>query len=163
MMLGPAVSGSGEQRLVEGGRMAALGGTDIPRSSGGSDDQRLIISQRMKATGPGAQSGTWVAAGAVNDNGTADATSVVVEHGDGKALVKATHILSSVDGTITLESHTWFRPFPPPTPPHVMVEGEWKQVAATGVYADMDCRGRLYATVDLTTREITIVRDGSAE
>ena len=42
-----------------------------------------------------------------------------------------------------------------------MVEGEWRQVAATGRYADMDSRGKLYATIDQTTGEITIVRDGS--
>jgi hypothetical protein len=141
--------------------MAELGEAEGAPASGEPEAQRVIISQRMRATAPGAQSGTWIAVGAINDSGPAEATSVVVEHGGGKALVKATHILSSIDGTITLESHTWFRPFPPPTPPRVMVEGEWKQVAATGVYADMDCRGMLYATVDLTTREITIVRDGS--
>jgi hypothetical protein len=122
-----------------------------------------MISQRMTATGSGVQSGTWVAAGAINDAGTADATAVVVEHGGGKALVKATHILTSVDGMMTLESHTWFRPFPAPAPPRVMVEGTWKQVDATGVYADMNTRGRLYATVDQTTRQITIIRVGSAE
>ena len=137
-----------------------------PRNAGStsevSEDHRLLISQRMRATGPGTQSGTWVAAGAINDAGTVTATSVVVEHGGGKALVKATHVLSSVDGTLTLESHTWFRPFPPPAPPRAMVEGPWKQVDATGVYADLDARGRLYATVDQTTREITIVRDGRA-
>jgi hypothetical protein len=143
--------------------MAEVGEADAPVASGDSEDQRLIISQRMAATGPGAQSGTWVAAGAIDDAGIAEAASVVVEHGGGKALVQATHVLSSVDGTLTLESHTWFRPFPPPTPPRVMVEGDWKQVAATGVYADMTSRGKLYATVDLMTREITIVRDGSAE
>jgi hypothetical protein len=42
-----------------------------------------------------------------------------------------------------------------------MVEGTWKQIAATGAYADLDARGKLYATVDQTTGEITIVRDGS--
>jgi hypothetical protein len=143
--------------------MAEHSEADDPLASADSGDRRLIISQRMYASGPGLQSGTWVAAGAINGSGTAVATSVVVEHGGGKALVKATHILSSVDGTITLESHTWFRPFPPPTPPRVMVEGDWKQVDATGVYADVNSRGKLYATVDLTTREITIVRDGNAE
>jgi hypothetical protein len=141
--------------------MTALGGgAEVPASGVAPKGQRLIISQRMKATSPGRQSGTWVGAGSINDAGHVDATAVVVEHGGGKALIKATHTLAGVDGTITLESHTWFRPFPPPTPPRVMVRGQWKQIAATGVYADMDSRGRLYATVDQTTGEITIVRVG---
>jgi hypothetical protein len=141
--------------------MTALGGgAEVPASGVAPKGQRLIISQRMKATNPGRQSGTWVGAGSINDAGHVDATAVVVEHGGGKALIKATHTLAGVDGTITLESHTWFRPFPPPTPPRVMVRGQWKQIAATGVYADMDSRGRLYATVDQTTGEITIVRVG---
>jgi hypothetical protein len=123
----------------------------VPPPSGASEDQRLMISQRMRATEPGKQTGTWVAAGAINDAGTAFATTVVVEHGGGKALLKATHVLTSVDGEITLESHTWFRPFPLPTPPRAMVEGTWEQVAATGVYADHHARGKLFATVDQTT------------
>ena len=142
--------------------MAALGGgADVPATDGSSEEQRLMISQRMKATAPGRQSGTWVAAGAMNDAGHVDATAVVVEHGGGKALIKATHTLSGVDGMITLESHTWFRPFPPPIPPRVLVEGDWNQVAGTGAYAEMKARGKLYATVDQATGEITIVRDGS--
>jgi hypothetical protein len=141
--------------------MTELGGAGV-QTGAESEHRRLMISQRMTATGPGVQSGTWIAAGAINDAGIADATAVVVEHGGGKALIKATHVLTGVDGVLTLESRTWFRPFPPPTPPRIMVEGTWKQVAATGVYADLDMQGRLYATVDQATREITIVREGSA-
>lgn len=143
--------------------MTALGGgADVPASGGARKGQRLMISQRMKASGPARQSGTWVAAGAINDAGHVDATAVVVEHGGGKALIKATHTLAGVDGTITLESYTWFRPFPPPTPERVMVKGKWKQISATGLYADMDTRGKLYATIDQITGEITIVRDGKS-
>jgi hypothetical protein len=143
--------------------MSAPGAAGTPPASEASDDQRVLISQRMQARGPGRQEGTWVAAGAISDAGIATATAVVVEHGGGKALVKATHVLTSVDGTMTLESHTWLRPFPPPTPPREMVEGPWKQVAGTGVFADLQTRGQLYATIEQTTGEITIVRDGSAE
>ncbi|HKI22919.1 MAG TPA: hypothetical protein VKA24_05820 [Gaiellaceae bacterium] len=116
----------------------------------------------MHAIAPGRQAGTWVAAGAINDAGIATATSVVVEHSREKALVKATHVLTSVDGTLTLESRTWLRPFPLPAVPRAIVEGAWEQVAGTGVYEELNARGRLHATVDQTTREITIVRDGSA-
>ncbi len=141
--------------------MTALGGgADVPASGRGPKGQRLMISQRMKASGPARQSGTWVAAGAINDAGHVDATAVVVEHGGGKAVIKATHTLAGLDGTITLESYTWFRPFPPPTPARVMVKGKWKQISATGLYADMDTRGKLYATIDQITGAITIVRDG---
>jgi hypothetical protein len=141
--------------------MTALGGgADVPVSSGAPAKQRLMISQRMKATSPGKQTGTWVAAGGINDAGHAEATAVAVEHGGGKALIKATHTLAGVDGTLTLESHTWFRPFPPPTPARVMVYRDWKQIAATGVYANIDSHGKLSATVDQTTGEITIVRRG---
>ena len=143
--------------------MTAPGAADAPLASDAYDDQRVLISQRMQARGPGRQEGTWVVVGAINDSGIATATAIVVEHGDGKALVKATHILTSVDGTMTLESHTWLRPFPPPTPPRVMVEGPWTQIAGPGVYAEIQARGQLYATIEQTTGEITIVRDGSAE
>ena len=143
--------------------MTALGAADDPLASGASEDQRLLISQRMQAEGGGTQTGTWVAAGAINDAGIATATSVVVEHGDKKALIRATHVLNSPDGMIMLESDTWLRPFPAPAPPRVMVEGTWNLVAATGPYADLRARGKLYATVDHTTREITIVREGNAE
>jgi hypothetical protein len=149
--------------MLEGEGLIARDAAGAPSASEASDDQRLMISQRMQARGPGRQEGTWVAVGAINDAGIATATAVVVEHGTGKALVKATHILTSVDGTMTLESHTWLRPFPPPTPPRVMVVGPWRQIAGTGVYAEIQTRGQLYATIEQTTGEITIVRDGSAE
>jgi hypothetical protein len=137
-------------------------------ASEASEDHRLIISQRMQATLGGMQTGTWVAAGAINDAGTANATTVVVPHGGGKALVTATHVLTSPAGMLQLKSHTWLRPFPPPTPNRVMVEGTWQLVAATGAYANLHAHGKLYATVspgvvDPGPKEITIVRDGSAQ
>jgi hypothetical protein len=154
-----------EQTFVRGGDMAALGEAGTPPAGEASEDQRLMISQRMHADGPGKQKGYWVSAGLMNDAGTATATATLVEHLDGKALVRALHVLTSADGTLTLESHTWFRPFPPPVPARVMVEGTWKRVDGAGVYADMQASGRLYATVDQTVKpaEITIVRDGSAQ
>ena len=51
-----------------------------PRNAGSmsevSEDHRLLISQRMRETGPGSQSGTWVAAGAINYAGTVTANEV---------------------------------------------------------------------------------------
>jgi hypothetical protein len=43
-----------------------------------------------------------------------------------------------------------------------MVEGTWKLIASTGAYVELKAQGKLYATADFTTGEITIVRDGSA-
>ena len=140
----------------------ALAIAAVPLAGAASEDERLMISQRMQSTGPGTQAGTWVAAGAVNDAGTAVATLASEPHGGGKGLVTATHILSSSSGTMTFESQTWARPTPAPSPPRVMVEGTWKLIASTGAYAELRALGKLYATADFTTGEITIVRDGSA-
>jgi hypothetical protein len=115
----------------------------------------------MNVSGPGQQTGTWVAAGAINDAGSATANSTV----DASGRVTATHILMSAAGTITLESDTQLRPFPAPTPGRQLVDGRWTLSAATGAYAGLSARGRLYATIDRTTNPpvITIVRDGNAE
>lgn len=43
-----------------------------------------------------------------------------------------------------------------------MAEGTWEIVSGTGAYADLKGRGKIYATADFTTGEITIVRDGTA-
>jgi hypothetical protein len=48
-----------------------------------------------------------------------------------------------------------------------MVEGTWRLVVATKAYANLRARGRMYGTltdrVSEGRREITFVRDGSAE
>jgi hypothetical protein len=152
--------------------MTARGAADAPPADGTSEDQRLMISQRLLVVaGSPELYGTWVAAGAINDAGTAHASAVVRAHSGGKALVTGIHTLtnSADNGTIELSGHSWLRPYPPPAPNRVMVEGTWMLVAATGAYADVQAYGRLYATVspgpvvdDHPTREITIVRDGTA-
>jgi hypothetical protein len=120
-----------------------------------------MISQRMIVSAPGQQTGTWVAAGAINDAGTATASVTA----DASGRVTARHTLTSSAGTLTLDSDTRLRPFPVPTPPRQTVEGTWKLVDATEAYAGLRARGRLFATIDRTTSPtgITIVRDGSAE
>jgi hypothetical protein len=125
-------------------------------------EQRVMISERMQLTSPTTQAGTWVGAGGVNDAGSGTATFTVVPYGDGKGLLTGTHVLTSSSGTITIETTAFVRPFPPPTPPRAMAEGTWKIVSGTGAYADLEGRGKVYATADFTTGEITIVRDGSA-
>jgi hypothetical protein len=109
----------------------------------------------------GTQVGTWVAAGAINDAGSATAQVSVDPDGRGTG----THTLTSSAGTLTLEEDVRIQPFPPPTPRRLMVEGTWKLVAATGAYASLKARGEIYATVDRVKAppEITFVRDGRAK
>lgn len=125
-------------------------------------EQRVMISERMQLTSPTTQAGTWVGAGAVNDAGSATATFTLVPRGDDMGLLTGRHVLTSSSGAITIETTAFVRPFPPPTPSRVMAEGTWKIVSGTGAYADLEGRGKIYATGDFTTGEITIVRDGTA-
>jgi hypothetical protein len=146
----------------------------VPKASGASDDEPPMISERMGAPGGTQPTGTWIAAGAINDEGDATITTIVVtpDPDGGKASVTATHVLTSRGDPaqmIELSSQSWLRPFPPPPPKRrVMVEGRWKLVAGTKAYANLRARGKLYATaadreVDGgPVREITLVRDGSA-
>jgi hypothetical protein len=145
----------------------------VPQPGEASDNQPLMISQRMR--GPGtAQSGTWVAAGAIDDEGTARITQIErTEQDDGTLLIVATHVLVSGDDPdqmIELRSRTTLQPFPPPEPQHrVLVEGRWSLASGTKAYANLRARGKLYATItdrvgdQGVDREITLVRDGSAE
>lgn len=124
-------------------------------------DRELKISQRMNpGEQAGTQVGTWVVAGAINDAGSATAQVSVDPTGRGTG----THILTSSAGTLTLDEDVRIQPFPPPTPRRLMVEGTWRLVAATGAYADLKARGKIYATVDREKDppEITFVRDGRA-
>jgi hypothetical protein len=108
---------------------------------------------------PGTQVGTWVAAGAINDAGSATAqVSKPDSHGRGAG----THTLTSSAGTLTLDEDVLIQPLPPPTPPRLMIEGDWELVAATGAYAGLKARGKVYATVDRAKNppEITFVRAG---
>jgi hypothetical protein len=109
----------------------------------------------------GTQVGTWVAAGAINDAGSATAQVSVDPTGRGTG----THTLTSSAGTLTLDEDVQIQPFPPPTPRRMMVEGKWKLVAATGAYAGLKASGKIDATVDRVKDppEITFVRDGRAE
>jgi hypothetical protein len=139
-----------------------------------SDDQPLMISQRMRGRGT-SQSGTWVAAGAIDDEGTATIPQTqITPQEDGTALIVATHVLVSADDPdqmIELRSRSTLQPFPPPEPQHrVLVEGTWRLTSGTKAYADLRARGKVYATITdrvdeqgREDREVTMVRDGSAE
>jgi hypothetical protein len=147
--------------LVVAALLIGYGGQE-GRVLAANSEQRVMISERMQLTSPTTQAGTWVGAGAVNDAGSGTATFSVVPSGDGKGLLTGTHVLTGSSGTITIETTAFVRPFPPPSPPRAMAEGIWEIVSGTGAYADLEGRGKIYATADFTTGEITIVRDGSA-
>jgi hypothetical protein len=133
----------------------------LPLASSASEQRRVMISERNQLSSPTTQVGTWVGAGAVNDAGTVVAEFTLTPMAN-KALLTGTHVLTSSNGTITIQTNAWVRPFPPPTPARAMAEGTWKVTAGTGAYTGLQGRGKVYATADFTTGEITIVRDGSA-
>jgi hypothetical protein len=110
----------------------------------------------------GTQVGTWVAAGAINDAGNANAK---VSQPDSQGRGAGTHTLTSPAGTLTLNEDVKIEPYPPPTPRRVMIEGDWELVAATGAYAGLKARGKVYATVDRAKDppEITCVRAGRVQ
>ena len=54
-------------------------------------------------------------------------------------------------------------PFPPPNPPRSFASGTWRIVNSSGGYAGLHGRGKIVATADFTTGEITIARDGTVE
>lgn len=146
----------------------------VPQPGEASNDQPLMISQRMRGRGTD-QTGTWVAAGAIDDEGEARITQIqITPHPeDGTALIEATHVLVSADDPdqmIELRSRNTLQPFPPLEPQHrVLTEGPWRLASGTKAYANLRARGRMYATVTdrvddqgVVDREVTLVRDGSA-
>jgi hypothetical protein len=143
-----------------------------PEPNEAAGDQPLMISQRMEGVGT-SQAGTWVAAGAIDDEGTARITQIQSTHQDGTLLIDATHVLVSGDDEeqrMELRSRTTLQPFPPQGPQRrVLVEGPWRLTSGTKAYANLRARGKLYATVaDVVNeegeevRQVTLVRDGSA-
>lgn len=129
----------------------------VPSSSAASK-KPIMISERMQLTSPTTQAGSWVGAGALSDAGTATASFTVVPEGNHGRLT-GTHALTGAAGVITIETSARLRPFPPED--RVMVEGTWKIVDGTGAYARLHGHGKVYATGDFTTGEVTIVRDGT--
>jgi hypothetical protein len=152
---------------TEGGEMVPA----EPNEAAG--DQPLMISQRMEGVGT-EQAGTWVAAGAIDDEGKARiATIHSTDPEDGTLVIDATHELVSggdEEQRMELRSRTTLQPFPPQGPQRrVLVEGPWRLTSGTKAYANLRARGKLYATVaDVVdeegneVRQVTLVRDGSA-
>jgi hypothetical protein len=143
----------------------------LPGASAG-DARRLVLTERMQlmsfdpATGNGTQAGTFVAAGAVNEAGTATAVFRVVPGENGCGVLTGPHTFTGARGTITVFTRASICPFPPPappTPPRSYARGSWRIVAATGAYAGLSGRGSIVATADFTNGQITIARDGTVQ
>jgi hypothetical protein len=128
----------------------------LPFAASADSGERLVLEERMTITGPGSAAGTFVSAGGVNDRGSATAVFSVDDRGN----LTGTHTLNGSQGTIVMATRAKVRPFPPPTPPRVFMEGRWSITGGTGAYADLEGRGKILAVADFTDGRLTIIRDG---
>ena len=135
----------------------ALAFAALPFAASADSKQRLVLEERMQITGPGSAEGTFVSAGGVNDRGSATATFSV----DSRGNLTGTHVLNGSEGTIVMATRAKVRPFPPPTPPRVFMDGGWSSTSGTGVYTDLRGRGSILAVADFTDGRLTIIRDGA--
>jgi hypothetical protein len=131
----------------------------LPFAASADSKKRLVLEERMQITGPGAAAGTFVSAEGVNDRGPATATFSV----DSRGNLTGTHVLEGSEGTIVMATRAKVRPFPPPTPPRVFMEGRWSITSGTGAYADLEGKGKILAVADFTDGRLTIIRDGAVE
>lgn len=132
----------------------------LPFAASADSKERLVLEERMQITSQSSAAGTFVSAGAVNDRGAATATfSVDPSSGN----LTGTHTLNGSQGTIVMATRAKVRPFPPPTPPRVFMEGRWSITSGTGAYADLEGRGEILAVADFTDGRLTIIRDGRVE
>jgi hypothetical protein len=138
----------------------------VPLAANAGDEKRLVLTERLQvtaftpATGAGTLAGTFVAAGAVNEAGTVAATFTLLPEKGGCGRLTGTHVLTAPSGTISVGTDALACPYPPKAPPRSFVRGKWFVVGATGAYARLAGKGRILATGDLGTGEITIARDG---
>jgi hypothetical protein len=138
----------------------------LPLAASAGDKERLVLTERMQvtsfdpATGEGTQAGTFAAAGAVNEAGSATAVFSVVPGKGGCGVLKGTHTFTGANGTITVFTRAAACPYPPPTPPRSFARGKWHIVGATGTYEGLRGQGHVLATADFTNGEITIARNG---
>jgi hypothetical protein len=128
----------------------------LPFAASADSRERLVLEERMQITGAGSAAGSFVSAGGVNDRGPATATFSV----DSRGNLTGTHVLEGSAGTIVMATRAKVRPFPPPTPPRVFMEGTWSITSGTGAYADLEGRGKITAVADFTDGRLTIIRDG---
>ncbi len=134
-----------------------------PFGATADDAKRVVIAERNMivafdpATGKGTQMGTFHAAGAISDSGTASSDFTVTPISPDRAVLQGDHVLTSAVGTIVARSRVTLYPFPSP---RVIAKGTWTIVAATGGYAGLEGHGKSLAVGDFTTATATIMRDG---
>lgn len=135
----------------------------VPFGATADDARRVVIAERNTivafepSTGAGTQAGTFHAAGAISDTGTASADFTVTPIAPDRAILQGDHILASAVGTLVVRSRVTLFPFPSP---RVIAQGKWTIVAATGAYAGLEGHGKSLAVGDFTTATATIMRDG---
>ena len=127
----------------------------LPFAASADSKQRLVLDERMTIAG-GTAAGTFASAGGVNDSGSATAVFSV----DSRGNLTGTHTLNGSAGTIVMATRAKVRPFPPPTPPRVFMEGTWTITGGTGAYAELEGRGKILAVADFSDGRLTIIRDG---
>jgi hypothetical protein len=131
----------------------------LPLAASADSKERLVLEERMQITGEGSAAGDFVSAGGVNDRGSATATFSVDTRGN----LTGTHVLNGSGGTIVMATRAKIRPFPPPTPPRVFMDGRWSITGGTGDYIDLRGKGSILAVADFTDGRLTIIRDGAVE
>jgi len=145
--------------------VAAVTVAALPSAAADKGMKRVMISERMQvtlnpATGCGTQSGRWMGAGAINDEGSASATFCVRPRKNGRGILTGDHTLVGTGGQIVVRTRGTVTPFPPPV--RAMVIGHWSIVNATGSYAGLEGRGRIWAVGNFVSGEATIMRLGHA-
>jgi hypothetical protein len=130
----------------------------LPFAASADSKERLVLDERMTITG-GTAEGTFASAGGVNDRGSATAVFSV----DSRGNLTGTHTLVGSNGTIVMATRAKVRPFPPPTPPRVFMQGTWSITGGTGAYADLEGKGKILAVADFFDGRLTIIRDGEVE
>jgi hypothetical protein len=145
------------------GTVVAAAFATVPSVVFAGDARRVVIAERNTivafdpATGAGTQAGTFHAAGAISDTGSASSDFTVTPIGGDRAILEGDHILSSAAGTLVVRSRVTLSPYPSP---RVIAQGTWKIVEATGTYAGLEGQGKSLAVGDFTTATATIMRDG---
>lgn len=127
----------------------------LPFAASADSRERLVLDERMTIVG-GTAAGTFASAGAVNDRGAATAVFSVDDRGN----LTGTHTLDGSEGRIVMATRAKVRPFPPPDPPRVFMDGSWTITGGTGAYAGLEGRGKILAVADFTDGRLTIIRDG---
>ena len=141
----------------------------MPLAANAGDEKRIVLTVRLQvtgfvpATGAGTLAGTFQSAGAVNEAGSVAATFTLVPVTRGCGSLTGTHVLTGAAGTLSVRTDALACPYPPGSPPRSFVRGKWHVVGGTGASAGLDGKGRILATGDFGTGEITIARDGKVK